>query len=64
MAVKDKAMFTVELEKHHMAFIEEMAQQYQIPDASKALRILITYAMDNEAERNRIFQDVRCLDCE
>lgn len=64
MAVKDKAMFTVELEKHQMAFVEEMAQQYQIPDTSKALRILITYAMDSESERERIFSDVRCLDCE
>lgn len=64
MAVKDKAMFTVELDKHQMAFIEDMAQQYQLPDASKALRILITYAIDVESERDRIFSDVRCLDCE
>jgi Arc/MetJ-type ribon-helix-helix transcriptional regulator len=64
MAVKDKAMFTVELEKHQMAFMEEMVQQYQLPDASKALRVLISYAMDVESERDRIFSDVRCLDCE
>jgi hypothetical protein len=47
-----------------MAFLEDMMQQYQIPDASKALRILITYAMDPETERGRIFEDVRCFDCE
>jgi hypothetical protein len=64
MAVKDKAMYTVELEKHQMAFLEEMVQQYQLPDTSKALRILITYAMDPETERDRIFSDVRCFDCE
>jgi len=48
MAVKDKAMFTVELEKHQMAFLEEMMEQYQIPDTSKALRILITYFIGKE----------------
>jgi hypothetical protein len=64
MAVKDKATYTVELEKHQMAFMEEMMQQYDIPDASKALRVLITYAMDPETERDRIFSDVRCFDCE
>lgn len=64
MAIKDKAMYTVELDKHMMAFLEDMVQQYELPDASKALRILITYAMDPETERDRIFADVRCFDCE
>jgi hypothetical protein len=64
MAVKDKVMFTVELEKHQMAFLEEMVAQHQLPDTSKALRVLLTYAMDPETERDRIFSDVRCPDCE
>jgi Arc/MetJ-type ribon-helix-helix transcriptional regulator len=64
MAMKDKAMFSVELDKHMMAFLEDMVQRYELPDASKALRILITYAMDPETERDRIFEDVRCFDCE
>jgi len=64
MAMKDKAMYTVELEKHMMAFLEDMVQRYELPDASKALRVLITYAMDPETERDRIFADVRCFDCE
>jgi hypothetical protein len=57
-------MFTVELDKHQMAFLEEMAKQYDLPDASKALRVLITYAIDPETERDRIFEDIRCFDCE
>ena len=64
MAVKDKAMFQVELDRHMMTFLEEMVQQYQIPDTSKALRILITYAIDSPDDLDSIFQDVRCLDCE
>jgi Arc/MetJ-type ribon-helix-helix transcriptional regulator len=64
MAIKDKATYTVELDKHQMAFLEEMVQQYDLPDASKALRVLITYALDPETERDRIFSDIRCFDCE
>jgi hypothetical protein len=64
MAVKDKATYTVELDKHQMAFLEEMVQQYDMPDTSKALRVLITYALDPETDRDRIFSDVRCFDCE
>ena len=64
MAIKDKAMYNVELDKHQMTFLEDMVQQYQLPDPSKALRILITYAMDAQEDRDRIFADVRCFDCE
>jgi hypothetical protein len=64
MAVKDKATYTVELDKHQMAFLEEIVQQYDLPDTSKALRVLITYALDPETERDRIFSDIRCFDCE
>jgi hypothetical protein len=64
MAMKDKATYTVELDKHMMAFLEEMTQQYDLPDTSKTLRVLITYALDPETERDRIFSDIRCFDCE
>jgi hypothetical protein len=64
MAIKDKATYTVELDRHQMAFLEEMVQQYDLPDTSKALRVLITYALDPETERDRIFSDIRCFDCE
>jgi metal-responsive CopG/Arc/MetJ family transcriptional regulator len=64
MAMKDKAMYSVELDKHMMAFLEDMVKQYDLPDTSKAMRILITYALDPETDRDRIFSDVRCFDCE
>jgi hypothetical protein len=64
MAIKDKVTYTVELDRHQMAFLEEMTKQYDLPDTSKALRVLITYALDPETERDRIFSDVRCFDCE
>jgi hypothetical protein len=64
MAMKDKATYTVELDKHMMTFLEEMTTQYDLPDTSKALRVLITYALDPETDRDRIFSDIRCFDCE
>jgi hypothetical protein len=64
MAMKDKATYTVELDKHMMTFLEEMQTQYDLPDSSKALRVLITYALDPETDRDRIFSDIRCFDCE
>jgi hypothetical protein len=64
MATKDKATYTVELDKHMMTFLEEMATQYDLPDTSKVLRVLITYALDPETDRDRIFSDIRCFDCE
>jgi hypothetical protein len=47
-----------------MAFLEDMVKQYDLPDSSKALRVLITYALDPETDRDRIFSDIRCFDCE
>ena len=59
MAMKDKAMYSVELDKHMMAFLDDMVKQYDLPDSSKALRVLITYALDPETDRDRIFSDQR-----
>jgi len=60
---KDKATYEVTLEKRQMAFLEEMADQYGLEDASKAIRVLINFAIDEEGERERVFGEVRCLDC-
>ncbi|OGG51439.1 MAG: hypothetical protein A3F84_26690 [Candidatus Handelsmanbacteria bacterium RIFCSPLOWO2_12_FULL_64_10] len=60
---KDKATYEVVLEKHQMAFLEEMAGKYGLEDASKAIRVLVNFAIDEEGERERVFGEVRCLDC-
>ena len=61
--MKDKSQFTVTLEKQQFAFLSEIAKKYNLPDESKALRCLITHAMEQQAEQAAIFGDVRCLDC-
>ena len=60
---KDKATFELELEKHQMTFLEEMAENYGLEGASKAARCLVNFVIDEEAERDRVFSEIRCLDC-
>lgn len=61
---KDKAMYTVELEKDMMAFMEQMTAQYNLPDVSKAMRCLINYAREIEEARDDVFAAIRCLNCD
>ena len=61
--MKDKAQFTVTLEKGQFAFLSEMAKKHKLPDESKALRCLITFAIEQQAQQAAMFDDVRCVDC-
>jgi hypothetical protein len=60
---KDKVVYSVELEKDMMQFMEQMVTEYQLPDVSKAIRCLINYARDAEEVRDDIFAEIRCLNC-
>ena len=61
---KDKAIYSIELEKDMMAFIEQMTSQYALPDVSKAIRCLINYARDTDGVQDNIFSEIRCLNCD
>ena len=61
---KDKAVYSIELEKDMMAFVEQMTTKYDLPDVSKTMRCLVNYARDVEASQDTIFSDVRCLNCD
>jgi hypothetical protein len=58
----DKSVHSFELVDDQAAFLAEMAATYDLPDAGKALRVLIDYAMQ-EGDRDAIFSQVRCLRC-
>ncbi|MDE2998296.1 MAG: hypothetical protein OXU79_04370 [Gemmatimonadota bacterium] len=60
---KDKKTFEITLETHHKAFLDEVAARYGLEDASKAVRCLVNFAIDEPDEQDRIFDEVRCLDC-
>jgi hypothetical protein len=60
---KDKMVYSIELEKDMMQFVEQMTTNYQLPDVSKAIRCLINYAREVEGVRDDIFAEIRCLNC-
>ena len=61
---KDKAEYTLELEKDMMQFVEQMTAKYDLQDVSKAVRCLVNYARDVEEAQDAIFADIRCLNCD
>lgn len=61
---KDKATYSIELEKDMMSFLEQMTTQYSLPDVSKTVRCLVNYAHDVETARDDIFAEVRCNTCD
>ncbi len=62
MATKSKMTVSFEIEADQQAWLENKAKDHDLPDASKALRVLLDYAME-ETEDNDVFGKVRCLRC-
>lgn len=60
---KDKALYSFELEKDMMQFIEEMTAKYSLPDVSKTMRCMVNYAREVETAQEDIFAEIRCLSC-
>ncbi len=60
---KDKALYSFELEKDMMVFIEEMTAKYNLPDVSKTMRCMVNYAREVETAQEDIFAEIRCLNC-
>lgn len=60
---KDKALYSFELEKEMMQFIEEMTAKYNLPDVSKTMRCMVNYAREVETAQEDIFAEIRCLNC-
>lgn len=61
---KDKATYSIELEKDMMSFLEQMTTQYNLPDVSKTVRCLVNYAFCVEEARDDIFAEIRCTTCD
>ena len=58
----EKIRQEMELYQDHYDFLANMADQYDLPDPSKALRVLIDYAME-DGDTEDIFSRIRCLRC-
>jgi hypothetical protein len=61
--MKDNTARPIELNSAMVAYLEEVAQKYKLPDAGKAVRCLINYSRENPDRAGEIFDEVRCLDC-
>ena len=54
----------IQLKPDQIAYLDEAAKAFGLPDAGKALRILINYARENPDKRDEIFSDIHCTgDC-
>ncbi len=60
---KTKIDQTYTVEADQQQWLETMARQYDLPDASKALRILIDFAIQ-DGDEAAIFETIRCLRCD
>ena len=54
---------TLELKETQLAYLDDMAKKHGLPDRSKALRCLITFAMTEADHEASIFTEIRCANC-
>ena len=64
MPDKDKIELTIDLETDHLDWLSEIIQEYDLPNESKAIRILLDYAIE-DADKDEIFSpdNMRCRRC-
>ena len=53
---------TYEINEDQRDWLEDMARRHDLPSASKALRVLIDFAIQ-DCESKEIFEEVRCRHC-
>jgi Arc/MetJ-type ribon-helix-helix transcriptional regulator len=64
MPNKNKIEMTLELESDQLDWISEIIQDYDFPDESKAIRVLLDYAIQ-DGDKGDIFspKNMRCRHC-
>ncbi|MDC0935098.1 hypothetical protein OAS39_02345 [Pirellulales bacterium] len=59
----DNVSETLELKESHLEYLDEVIKKYDLPDRSKALRCLVTFAMQETEQEAAIFTKIRCSNC-
>jgi hypothetical protein len=59
---KSKIVEPLEIEADQLAWLQDMAREYRLPDAAKALRVVLDHAM-MDGDEDEIFATVRCRRC-
>ncbi len=59
-----KVAYSIDLDTDQIAFIRSVVAQYDIPDESKAVRIMVDYLMTHRDGNDTVFGETRCPWCE
>lgn len=59
---KGKIVEKLEIEADQLEWLKQMAASYSLPDASKALRVVLDHAME-DADEDQVFMSIRCRRC-
>ncbi len=59
---KGKIVEKLEIEADQLEWLKQMAESYSLPDASKALRVVLDHAME-DADEDQVFMSIRCRRC-
>ena len=59
----DNVTTTLELKANQVEYLDSIAKKHSLPDRSKALRCLITFAMEQAEHEDSIFTEIRCTNC-
>ncbi len=59
---KHKVVEQVEIESDQLEWLKDMAESHELPDLSKALRVVLDHAM-MDGDEDDIFGSIRCRRC-
>ena len=64
MPDKDKVELKLSIESDQLDWLSEIIQDYDLPNESKAIRILLDYAIE-DADKDEVFSpdNMRCRHC-
>jgi len=63
LIMADNVSETLGLKESHLEYLDKMITKYDLPDRSKALRCLVTFAMQETEQEATIFTKIRCSNC-
>ena len=58
-----KDAYQIDLGAEQIAFLRSTQEQYNIPDESKVVRIMVDYLLSNPDIQATVFDETRCLWC-
>ena len=61
--MSNKQTIEVELTDMQIEYIDDVVARFMLPDRSKAIRCLVNFTRDEKSEEERVFGEIRCLDC-